>query len=70
MCVCVCVCVSLVPLVIRIHVMLLGLFTSSIQALILTTLVPAYIDEPMEVECALVGSSHTEKITVNLIRIK
>nr|YP_010290849.1 ATP synthase CF0 subunit IV [Gahnia tristis]ULQ66006.1 ATP synthase CF0 subunit IV [Gahnia tristis] len=42
------VLVSLVPLVIPIPVMLLGLFTSGIQALIFATLAAAYIGESME----------------------
>ncbi|CAN6440747.1 unnamed protein product [Victoria cruziana] len=42
------VLVSLVPLVIPIHVMFLGLFTSGIQALIFATLAAAYIGESME----------------------
>ncbi|CAN6472610.1 unnamed protein product [Victoria cruziana] len=42
------VLVSLVPLVIPIPVMLFGLFTSSIQALIFTTLAATYIAESME----------------------
>ncbi|CAN4076681.1 unnamed protein product [Withania somnifera] len=42
------VLVSLVPLVVPIPVMLLGLFTSGIQALIFATLAAAYIGESME----------------------
>eukprot|EP01018_Ginkgo_biloba_P040958 Gb_09033 [translate_table: standard] len=42
------VLVSLVPLVIPIPVMFLGLFTSTIQALIFATLAAAYIGESME----------------------
>nr|AER45638.1 atpI [Halocarpus kirkii]QYB21604.1 ATP synthase CF0 subunit IV [Halocarpus bidwillii] len=40
--------VSLVPLVVPIPVMLLGIFTSGIQALIFATLAAAYIGESME----------------------
>lgn len=42
------VLVSLVPLVVPIPVMLLGIFTSGIQALIFATLAAAYIGESME----------------------
>lgn len=42
------VLVSLVPLVIPIPIMLLGLFTSAIQALIFATLAGAYIGESLE----------------------
>ncbi len=42
------VLISLVPLVVPIPMMFLGLFTSAIQALILATLVAAYIGESME----------------------
>ena len=42
------VLVSLVPLVIPIPIMLLGLFTSAIQALVFATLAGAYIGESME----------------------
>nr|YP_001876576.1 ATP synthase CF0 A subunit [Welwitschia mirabilis]B2Y1V9.1 RecName: Full=ATP synthase subunit a, chloroplastic; AltName: Full=ATP synthase F0 sector subunit a; AltName: Full=F-ATPase subunit IV [Welwitschia mirabilis]ABY26789.1 ATP synthase CF0 subunit IV [Welwitschia mirabilis]AMA21049.1 ATP synthase CF0 subunit IV [Welwitschia mirabilis]BAH11229.1 ATP synthase CF0 A chain [Welwitschia mirabilis] len=42
------VLVSLVPLVVPIPVMLLGLFTSGIQALIFATLAAAYIGESLE----------------------
>nr|YP_009582605.1 ATP synthase CF0 subunit IV [Selaginella lyallii]QBL02087.1 ATP synthase CF0 subunit IV [Selaginella lyallii] len=42
------VLISLVPLVIPIPMMLLGLFTSAIQALIFATLAAAYIGESME----------------------
>ncbi|KAK4594977.1 hypothetical protein RGQ29_018635 [Quercus rubra] len=42
------VLVSLVPSVVPIHVMLLGLFRSNIQALIFATLAVAYIGESME----------------------
>ncbi|ESW34424.1 hypothetical protein PHAVU_001G151500, partial [Phaseolus vulgaris] len=42
------VLVSLVPLVVPIHVMFLGLFTSGIQALIFATLAVAYISESIE----------------------
>jgi F-type H+-transporting ATPase subunit a len=42
------VLVSLVPLVIPIPIMLLGLFTSAIQALIFATLAGAYIGESIE----------------------
>ncbi|PHT78948.1 ATP synthase subunit a, chloroplastic [Capsicum annuum] len=42
------VLVSLVPLVVSIPVMLFGLFTSGIQALIFATLAAAYIGESME----------------------
>nr|QYB22812.1 ATP synthase CF0 subunit IV [Widdringtonia nodiflora]BBN67057.1 ATP synthase CF0 A chain [Widdringtonia schwarzii] len=42
------VLVSLVPIVVPIPVMLLGLFTSGIQALIFATLAAAYIGESME----------------------
>ncbi|PHT76103.1 ATP synthase subunit a, chloroplastic [Capsicum annuum] len=42
------VLVSLVPLAVPIPVMLLGLFTSGIQALIFATLAAAYIGESME----------------------
>jgi F-type H+-transporting ATPase subunit a len=42
------VLISLVPLVVPIPMMFLGLFTSAIQALILATLVTAYIGESME----------------------
>ncbi|KAJ1256729.1 hypothetical protein BS78_K322700 [Paspalum vaginatum] len=42
------VLVSLVPLVVPIPVMFLGLFTSSIQALIFATLAAAYIGQSME----------------------
>ena len=42
------VLVSLVPSVVPIPVMLLGLFTSNIHALIFATLTVAYIGESME----------------------
>nr|YP_009117843.1 ATP synthase CF0 subunit IV [Gnetum gnemon]AJE71471.1 ATP synthase CF0 subunit IV [Gnetum gnemon]ALK01118.1 ATP synthase CF0 A chain [Gnetum gnemon] len=42
------VLVSLVPLIVPIPVMLLGLFTSGIQALIFATLAAAYIGESLE----------------------
>nr|YP_010933313.1 CF0 subunit IV of ATP synthase [Streptofilum capillatum]WKT08539.1 CF0 subunit IV of ATP synthase [Streptofilum capillatum]WKT08638.1 CF0 subunit IV of ATP synthase [Streptofilum sp. BC4-VF8pt]WKT08737.1 CF0 subunit IV of ATP synthase [Streptofilum sp. ZNP2-VF4pt] len=42
------VLISLVPLVVPIPMMLLGLFTSAIQALIFATLAAAYIGESME----------------------
>ena len=42
------VLITLVPLVVPIPVMLLGLFTSGIQALIFATLAAAYIGESME----------------------
>ncbi|KAK5834880.1 hypothetical protein PVK06_010559 [Gossypium arboreum] len=42
------VIVSLVPSIVSIPVVLLGLFTSGIQALIFATLVAAYIGESME----------------------
>jgi F-type H+-transporting ATPase subunit a len=42
------VIVSLVPLVIPVPLMLLGLFTSAIQALIFATLAGAYIGEALE----------------------
>ncbi|KAB2085643.1 hypothetical protein ES319_A05G412600v1, partial [Gossypium barbadense] len=42
------VIVSLVPSIVSIPVVLLGLFTSGIQALIFATLVAAYIGEFME----------------------
>ena len=42
------VLVSLVPLAIPIPVMLLGLFTSAIQALVFATLCAAYIGEALE----------------------
>ena len=42
------VLVSLVPSVVPIPIMLLGLFTSSVQALIFATLAVAYIGESME----------------------
>ena len=42
------VLISLVPLVVPIPMMLLGLFTSAIQALIFATLAAAYIGESIE----------------------
>lgn len=42
------VLVSLVPLVVPVPMMLLGLFTSAIQALIFATLAAAYVGESME----------------------
>lgn len=42
------VLVSLVPLIVPVPMMLLGLFTSAIQALIFATLAAAYIGESME----------------------
>ena len=48
------VLVSLVPSVVPIHVMLLGLFRSNIQALIFATLAVAYIGESMEGHHSLV----------------
>ena len=42
------VLISLVPLVIPIPIMLLGLFTSAIQALVFATLAGAYIGESLE----------------------
>jgi len=42
------VLLSLVPLVIPIPIMLLGLFTSAIQALVFATLAGAYIGEALE----------------------
>ncbi|MEL6868148.1 MAG: F0F1 ATP synthase subunit A, partial [Bacteroidota bacterium] len=42
------VLVSLIPFVIPIPIMLLGLFTSAIQALVFSTLAGAYIGEAME----------------------
>ena len=44
----VCVLITLVPLVIPIPIMLLGLFTSAIQALVFATLAGAYIGESVE----------------------
>ena len=42
------VLVSLIPFVIPVPIMLLGLFTSAIQALVFSTLAGAYIGEAME----------------------
>ena len=42
------VLVSLVPLVIPIPLILLGLFTSAVQALVFSTLAGAYIGEAIE----------------------
>ena len=42
------VLVSLVPLIVPIPLMLLGLFTSAIQALVFATLAGAYIGESLE----------------------
>jgi F-type H+-transporting ATPase subunit a len=42
------VLITLVPLVIPIPIMLLGLFTSAIQALVFATLAGAYIGESVE----------------------
>ncbi|KAL4625780.1 hypothetical protein ACB092_05G048900 [Castanea dentata] len=39
---------SLVPLVVPISIMLLGLFTSSIQALVFATLIATYIGKSVE----------------------
>ena len=42
------VLIALVPLVVPIPLMLLGLFTSAIQALVFSTLAGAYIGESLE----------------------
>ena len=42
------VLIALVPLVVPIPLMLLGLFTSAIQALVFATLAGAYIGESLE----------------------
>lgn len=42
------VLVALVPLIIPIPIMLLGVFTSAIQALVFSTLAGAYIGEALE----------------------
>ena len=42
------VLITLVPLVVPIPLMLLGLFTSAIQALVFSTLAGAYIGESLE----------------------
>lgn len=42
------VLVSLVPLVVPIPIMLLGVFTSAVQALVFATLAGAYIGEALE----------------------
>lgn len=42
------VLVSLVPLIVPIPIMLLGVFTSAVQALVFATLAGAYIGEAVE----------------------
>jgi len=42
------VLVSLVPLIVPIPIMLLGVFTSAVQALVFATLAGAYIGESVE----------------------
>jgi F-type H+-transporting ATPase subunit a len=51
------VLVLLVPLIVPLPVMLLGLFTSAIQALVFATLAAAYIHEAIEV-----GEHHEEEV--------
>jgi len=49
------VLVALVPLIIPIPIMLLGVFTSAIQALVFATLAGAYIGEALEDHHSLIG---------------